>query len=534
MADIASANATAADGDSLNLIAPMLKHALDQPDAAALIQGDITVTYGEFADQVQRVSTRLFNMGITPGDRIILHLGNCLEAAIAFYAALMIGAIAVPLNTHLKPHEILKLLRRLQPAVYFGHFAQRKVMDEIPDAVVRIERRFHVDGSLHVQHAQCRDHSCHTWEELLADAPDVRQFLEPDPDATAVLVCTSGTTGEPKFVAYAQRSIKRIAEYMRAPDGNRSDRPLLPTPLFHMPGITRLCTSISTGVPIVLPLCTDFDAAAFLDAIERHHCTGVALSPFGAEKLIREQSTRRRMTDSLRACVVAGDTSSVELREHFERTFKRALINRLGMTEALGWTVPGSTMHKLRARPGTARLLDSGGNDVATGMPGELCLKGDTLFQGYWASPGVIDPTRDVDGWFHTGDLVKMDEHGDLVFLSRIKEIIVRDGENLAPAEIEQTLESHPAVAEAVVVGLPDGVLGEYIVGFVRLNKQLALDTKIEELIEWLATRLADHKVPETLLLIEEVPRTAFGKIDRRALRELACSELAMQPHRRR
>ena len=163
--------------------------------------------------------------------------------------------------------------------------------------------------------------------------------------------------------------------------------------------------------------------------------------------------------------------------------------------------------------------------------PGELILDVPTLFDGYWISPGVLDRALDANGWYHTGDLMREDEHGELSYVARIKEIIVRDGENIAPAEIEQTLLSHPAADDAAVVGVPDELLGERIVGFVKLAAH-ALDATTQEIRAWLATRLADHKVPEAVLRVERIPRTPFGKADRRALRELARSEIALQRER--
>jgi long-chain acyl-CoA synthetase len=500
------------------LIASLLKHVIDRPDAPAVVQRDITVTYGQLADQVQRLSTSLFDIGVKRGDRIVVHLGNCCEAAIACYAAMMLGAIAVPLNIHYKPYEIARLMRRLRPAVYVGHSAQRKVMDEVAADLLPIERRFYVDD---------------TWHALIASAREARPFPDPDPDATALLICTSGTTGEPKLVAHAQRSLAQAIRYMLDTGFDRSTRPLSPTPLFHMSGTFLLFTGLSAGACIVLPSCAYFDADAFLDAIEQHRCTNVAVSPFGAAEMIRAQSARRRGTDSLRLCVVAGDACSVEIQQRFERTFGIPLLCRFGMTEGLACVLPGRTTRTMRARPGSARIVGSNGNDVPIGTPGELCLNTNTLFQGYWISPGIIDTARDADGWFHTGDLVHEDEHGDLHYLSRVKEIIVHDGENIAPAEIEQTLLAHPAAADAAVVGVPDDVLGERIVGFVSLAEH-ALDTTAQEILAWLATRLADYKLPEALLKVDHVPRTVFGKADRRALRALALAstELAQQRER--
>jgi acyl-CoA synthetase (AMP-forming)/AMP-acid ligase II len=512
-----------------SLPAWLLQHAADRPDAPAIVQGDRTISYAALADLAQRLATRLSDLGVEAGDRIVLHLGNSEAAAIGTYASMMLGAIAVPLNIHLKANEFERLLRRLTPAAYLGHHAQRRLMDEMAAELIPLERRFFVDDTPHTaDHAGCDSNAADTWQALIASARETRSFPPADPDAPMALISTSGTTGDPKLVAHTQRTFTHVVEAVQAGGFSRDSRPLASTPLFHMPGFVNLCLAISSGACIALPTCVDFDGAAFLDAIEQHRCTSVVVSPYGATEMIRAQALRRRTTDSLRACIVGGDASSVELRQRFEQTFGVPLLSRFAMTEALSCFVQGSSLHKMRARPGTARIIDSHGNDVPAGMSGELCLKLKTLFAGYWISPDVVDSARDADGWFHTGDLVREDEHGDVVYVGRIKEIIVRDGENIAPAEIEQTLLMHSAAADAAAVGVPDEVLGERIVAFVRLADH-ARDMRPDEIIAWLAAHLADHKLPEAVLFVDRIPRTVFGKSDRRALRELASAELSQR-----
>jgi acyl-CoA synthetase (AMP-forming)/AMP-acid ligase II len=512
-----------------SLPARLLQHAADRPDTPAIVQGNRTFSYAVFADLVQKLATRLSDLGVAAGDRIVLHLGNSEVAAIGVYASMMLGAIAVPLNIHLKANELGRLLRRLTPAVYFGHGAQRRLMDEATAGLISPDRSFFVDDAPHPSRdAGCDTEAADTWQALIASARELRSFPPADLDAPMALICTSGSTGDPKLVAYTQRTFMHVVAAVQAGGFSRESRPLASTPLFHMPGFLYLCLTISAGACIAVPTCVDFDGGAFLDAIEQHRCTSVVVTPYGATEMIRAQALRRRTTDSLRTCVVAGDASTAELRQRFENTFGVPLLSRLGMTEALSCVVQGSSLHKMRARPGTARIVDRRGNDVPTGMPGELCLKLKTLFAGYWISPGVVDPARDADGWYHTGDLMREDEQGDLVHLGRIKEIIVRDGENIAPAEIEQTLLMHPAVTDAAVVGVADEALGERIVAIVRLAEP-ASNIRPNQIIAWLATHLADHKLPEAVLFVERIPRMVFGKSDRRALRELASAELTQR-----
>jgi acyl-CoA synthetase (AMP-forming)/AMP-acid ligase II len=517
------------------LIASLLENAAKHPQAPAIIDGDLTIGFGQFVEDAHRLATRFADLGVQPGDRIVLHLGHCYQATIACYAAIMLGAIAAPLNVHLKAPELARLMRRLRPAVYIGHLARRETMNDVPPDLLPFDRRFYVDrayaGMPRARSTGSHDLAVSGWDALMASARGTRPLPQPDCDAIAVLLATSGTTGEPKLVAHTQRSFAHCVESLRQAGFGGSAVPLASTPLFHLPGMFRLCVSLTLGQCLVLPPCVDFDGAAYLDAIERYQCTTLALSPFGAAELIRAQADRRRATGSLRGCVVTGDACSLELQQRFEASFGVPLAVAYAMTEAPLCVVLGRTPRTVRARPGTARIVDSDGKDVPRGTPGELLLNVPTLFDGYWISPGVLERGVDANGWYHTGDLMREDAHGELTYVARIKEIIVRDGENIAPAEIEQTLLSHPAAADAAVVGVPGDVLGERIVGFVKLAAHAA-GTTTQEIRAWMATRLADHKLPEAVLRVERIPRTPFGKTDRRALRELARSELALMRER--
>jgi acyl-CoA synthetase (AMP-forming)/AMP-acid ligase II len=529
------------------LIAALLESAAKHPTAPAILDGELTIEYGQFVENARRLAARFAELGVNPGDRVVLHLGHAHEALIACYAAMMLGAITVPLNVHLKAQELARLMHRLRPALYIGHLARRETMRDIPPELLPTDRRFYVDRAYvdmpRASSASAHDHAGSSWDALMAGARESSTdpqraprtgplpLPQPDPDAIAMLLCTSGTTGEPKLVAHTQRSVSRGIEYLKEDGFSSNSIPIAPTPLFHMPGIFRLCANLSLGQCMVLPQCIDFDGAAYLDAIERHQCTTVGLSPFGAAELIRAQGARRRATASLRGCVVMGDACSSELQQRFEATFGVPLAVVYGMTEAPLCVALGGTPRTVRARPGTARVVDRNGGDVPVGAPGELLINVPTLCAGYWVSPGVLTSACDADGWYHTGDLMRADEHGELSYVARIKEIIVRDGENIAPAEIEQTLLSHPAADDAAVVGVPDEVLGERIIGFVKFAAH-GVDTTTQDIRAWMATRLADHKLPEAVLRVERIPRTPFGKADRRALRELARSELALRRER--
>jgi acyl-CoA synthetase (AMP-forming)/AMP-acid ligase II len=202
----------------------------------------------------------------------------------------------------------------------------------------------------------------------------------------------------------------------------------------------------------------------------------------------------------------------------------KTLINILGMSEAIGCVKGGLTNKSMQMRPGATRVVDEHGNDTQPGEVGELLFRGDNVFSGYWKSPGVIDDVR-RDGWFHTGDLMVKDEQGDIWFVSRKKEIIVRDGENIAPIEIEQRLLEHPYAADAAESGVPDAMLGERIVGFMKLTES-AGNPKPEDVLRSRSSVLAEYKIPERLFFVDHIPHTAWCKADRRKLLAMATEYL--------
>src|ERR1700754_138299 len=186
---------------------------------ACHIDGDLTIEYGQFVDHAQRLAARFADLGVNPGDRIVLHLGHCHQAAIACYAAMMLGAITVPLNVHLKAHELARLMRRLQPALYIGHLARCETMNDVPPDLLPFDRRFYLDRVYidmpRTPSTVAHDHAGSSWEALMASARGTHPLPPPDRDAIAVLLCTSGTTGEPKLVAHTQLSFAQAIDYLK-------------------------------------------------------------------------------------------------------------------------------------------------------------------------------------------------------------------------------------------------------------------------------------------------------------------------------
>jgi acyl-CoA synthetase (AMP-forming)/AMP-acid ligase II len=497
------------------------RNALERPDFVVMTQGENSWTYERFVNDVRRLSSGFINHGVKRGDRIVLHLGNSAEAAIAFYAAIMIGAIVFPMNCRYAPGEVKRLIERLRPALYLGHGEVYGGLSQVDTSLLPTERRFVVDGTL-------PDSGVEAWTALF-DAELLPWPRELDLDAPIILICTSGTTAEPKLVVHTQNTVRHTilatVELIELSGGDPTTGvDLAPTPMFHSPGWLILMVAMTLARKFVWPECREFEADAFLDAIERHRCTVLIATPFGIAELVASQRARPRDVSCLRICYVGGDACRTELFGEFEQAFGTPLQNILAMSEAMCCLRAGLTKESMQARPGAVRVVDEHGNDTKADEVGELLFRGANVFPGYWKAPGVIDDVR-RDGWLYTGDLVYKDKQDDIWFVSRKKEIIVRDGENIAPVEIEQRLLEHPHAADAAVIGVPDALLGERIVGFMKLTAGAGNVTR-DDVLRTLASGLAEYKIPEFLFFVDQIPRTAWGKVDRRKLLAMATENI--------
>jgi long-chain acyl-CoA synthetase len=466
-------------------------------------------TYERLATEVDRLARGLIEHGVRKGDRIALHMANLPELVVAYHACFRVEAIAAPLNIRFKTAELRPLLQRLRPAFYIGQAALYSQVASIDSSILASNSRFVVDGSVKGPWVQ-------PWTRLFAETNGEPVRVAPDVDAPAVLLTTSGTTGQPKFVIHTLATLSKTAESFEHWDLDSDQITSLFCPMVHASGLFTMLACIRFGVPFVL--LERFDPDAILDAIERHHCTWVIGLPFMFAALLHHQRARARNVDSLRTCLVGGDVCPPQLQDQFPSFFGIPLRSLWAATEACGSLTYGLQLGPVsRIVTGTqVRLVDDNHVLVARGEVGELVVRGPHVTIGYWAGPGQIKDAP-KEGWFHTGDLMRQDEKGDLWFVSRKKHLIIRGGSNISPVEIERVLMAHPAVRDAAVVGVPDPDLGQRVAGFVQLADS-AQSVDLKEILAFATERLADYKVPETLEIVYKIPRNTLGKIDRQSL----------------
>ena len=487
----------------------LFRQATAQPDGVAFIYDDVVWTYHDLLTGAERLSRALLAHGVRLGDRVVLHMPNRPEMAIALYACFRIGAIACPTNLRFKTAELREVFQRLKPALYLGEEQLYSYVETIEPEILAKEKRF-VTGP----GGAYRD-AMPWWTLFIGNVGAGRLPLEPDKDAPAVLMTTSGTTGAPKFVTHTPATLSAIMEAMAHADLDAAPIALNACPMVHGTGLFTFLFSVSCGAPMVMV--ERFDPDAVLDRIEQHGCTSILGLPFMYDALLEHQRKQPRKVSSLRHCRCGGDVCPVQLQGDFEAAFGARLRNIWGATEVVGALMDGLQPGPVtRIAPGAPiRLVDDEGRDVPRGEVGEFLVRGPYVTVGYWVAPDRIDAaTR--DGWYHSGDLMRQGEGDELWFVGRKKDIIIRGGSNISPVEVERVLLSHPLVREAVVFGIPDPVLGQRVAAIVQLSSG-AGNAALGAILKDTRRQLADYKAPERLWAVDAVPRGPLGKVDRRA-----------------
>ncbi|MBT2790114.1 class I adenylate-forming enzyme family protein [Paraburkholderia strydomiana] len=487
-----------------------LRHqAMLRPEGTAFIHDGRVWTYQNLLVSAEQLASSLVARGVRKGDRVIIHMPNSAEIAIAYFACFRIGAIACPMNLRFKAAELREMFRRLMPAVYLGEAQTFPTVQHIEGELPATECRF-------VLNLDDRLEGGLPWS-ILFEAHDAGSLpSEPSADAVAVLLTTSGTTGHPKLVAHTAATLSAIAEAFVHQDFDESEIMLNPAPMVHAAGLSNFLACVNFGAPAVT--LDRFEPGIALDLISAYGCTRIGGSPFLFRALIEEQRERPRNISSLQYCIAAGDVCPMQLHAEFKAVMGLPLRSVWGCTEASGSLTfglePGPVSRRI---PGVdVRLVDDAGRSVSRGEVGELLIKGPNVMVDYWIGPDEMDSAI-ADGWFHTGDLMRQGERNDLWFTGRKKDIIIRGGSNVSPVEVESVLMRHPMVRDAAVFGLPDPVLGQRVAAVVQLAHGRG-DLEFSDILAATRRQLADYKVPERLLSVHTVPRNALGKIDRRTL----------------
>jgi long-chain acyl-CoA synthetase len=473
----------------------------------AFVSNGESWTYERFAAMVDQLTAGLLRRGIARGERVALHLTNGPEFAACYFACFRIGAIAAPLNLRFKSAELDTALQRIKPSLYIGDADLYKRVAAIDPAPLPPEACFLLGTPLRA--------AAQEWRSLLTAPDTVGPISPPDGHAPAILLLTSGTTGTPKLVAHSLATMEAAIVNLITLGFDHGGSLALLRPMVHASGLFYLLSAIRREMTVVL--LDTMDPDQILNALETRRCTVFPVPLVSCAALTQGQRFRQADLSSLRTTVISADVCPAGRQEAFEDTFGLPLKSFFASTEATFPFTCGLRSGDVGSpHAGTeVKLVGEDGNPVGRGETGELLVRGAHVALGYWHGPGIVEAFE--DGWYRSGDMMRQTGSGDFQFTGRRKDLIVRAGSNISPLEVEQVLSAHPDVEEAAVIGVPDAILGQRVIGFVRLRPDAA-ENSLDLILSAARPLLADYKLPERLLRLDQMPRTPLGKIDRIAL----------------
>ncbi|OLC22092.1 MAG: AMP-dependent synthetase [Chloroflexi bacterium 13_1_40CM_66_19] len=476
-------------------------------DLAIDVPGGTRLTYRELREQVAAVADELSRMGLGRGDRIALVLPNCVEAIVLFVAAATVGT-AAPLNPAYKEDEFRFYLEDVDARALVVPPGQAAAARRaIPSGAILVEASLDEAGSIRLESETPRDES--------------RSAGGPADEDIALVLHTSGTTSRPKLVPLRQRNLfasaRSIADtYRLAPD----DVALCVMPLFHIHGLmASTMATLASGGAVVLP--AKFDPMTFWPVVHEHSATWYSAVPTIHQMLLmRNRGERPPGSAKLRFIRSSSSALSPETMRQLELRFGAPVLEAYGMTEA-SHQMASNPLPPGDRRPGTVGvgtgvqigIMDEGQAMLPSGVHGEVVIQGPSVTDGY-ANNAEANAKSFTAGWFRTGDQGTLGPEGYLTLIGRLKEMINRGGEKIAPREIDDALLQHPAVGEAVAFGCPHPTWGEEVAAAVVLKGEASE----KEIIAFARERLADYKVPQKLFIVDQIPRTATGKIQRRSV----------------
>lgn len=508
------------------------------PDTEALVDvpSGRRWTYAELDADIDRLAMALLASGIEHGDRVGIWSPNCPEWTILQYATAKVGAILVTINPAYRSHELSHVLRHsgtrlLVSAQTFKTSDYRPMVDEV---------RCQATGLTDVVFLGTDDWECFQRRGYGSESERLRaRMADLRPTDPINIQYTSGTTGSPKGVTLSHRNILNNGFFVTEQIGLRSgERLCIPVPFYHCFGMVMGNLGCTThGTTMVIPA-AGFDPAATLLAIEREHCTGVYGVPTMFIAMLGHPDLPGRDVSSLRTGIMAGASCPVAVMKRcIDELHMRQVSIAYGMTETSPvscQTMVDDDLERRTATVGRAhphvevKVVDPGsGRIVPRGQAGELCTRAYSVMQGYWRDDERTREVVDDEGWMHTGDLAVMRADGYCVVTGRIKDLIIRGGENLSPREIEDFLHTHPDIDDVQVVGVPDHRYGEEVCACIRMRPgRQVLDA--DAVRRFCSGRIAHYKIPRYVHLVDNFPMTANGKVRKVDLRVHAARSLGL------
>jgi len=485
------------------------------PKRIALRFGDLAVPV-QVLDHLVRQTARLFaEQGVGPGHRVAMVMPNVPQFPVVYYAAVRTGATVVPLSPLMSAGELEYIFSDCTPTVVVA-------WNGFHEAAAKAAATCDVRAVYSASAPGGPDTGLPDLLESAAVAEGGDEIACTDGSDLAVIIYTSGTTGSPKGAALTHDNLMWNANIFGEAVALRAgDVALATLPFFHSFGQTCIMNAgLRFGVELVLQ--PRFDAPGALDLIERHKITLFMGVPSMHAAVLAEQRAKPRDVSSLRWLASGGSGLAAGLREELGREFGVPLYEGYGLSETSPIThVCGPGNHK----PGKVgppmwgieqKVVDDDGVPLAIGEPGELHVRGHAVMSGYFGRPEATEAVIDPDGWFATGDIATIDEDGFVEIVDRKKDIIIRNGHNIYPSDIETVLSAHPAVQLSAVIGVPDERVGEEVAAVVMLLP--GVDADPEEIRAFVKERVAGDKYPRIVRIVDELPLGPTGKVLKRAI----------------
>ncbi|XKG08675.1 AMP-binding protein [Sutcliffiella horikoshii] len=520
-------------------------------EAVVYVETGLRYSYKEFQQICNQVAKGLMNLGIKKGDHMAVWASNKPEWLITQYASAKIGAVLVTVNTSYQSKELEYLLRQSESTtlLLMDNFKGVSYLDMLQELCPELENC--APGELASNRlpklknvifmGSERHPGMFTWDDLLNKASTITdEELMSRQNSTSYedvinMQYTSGTTGFPKGVMLTHSNIINnainVAECQKL---TAEDRICIPVPFFHCFGcVMGTLAAVATGatmVPFVM-----FDPLLVLKAVEQEKCTALYGVPTMFIAELNHPDFEKYDLSSLRTGIMAGSPCPTEIMKRVVHDMgAKEITIAYGQTEAspvITQTRPYDSIERRVSTVGSAldnvevKIIDPAtGETVPTGIQGELCTRGYLVMKGYYNMEDQTKDTIDKDGWLHTGDLATIDEDGYVVITGRLKDMIIRGGENIYPREIEEFLYSHPKIFDVQIVGVPDEKFGEQVAAFIKVKPGESLDS--QEVKDYCAGKISKYKIPYYVEIVDEYPMTASGKIQKFKLREHAVNTL--------
>jgi long-chain acyl-CoA synthetase len=497
----------------MNLASTLTASAERAPESPAIRLGEGELSYAELDDLSARLATLLAGEGLAPGDRAGIMLPNVPQFPIAYYGVLRAGGIVVPMNVLLKRREIAFYLEDSGAKLLLAwHGFAGEARDGAADAGVE---------PVEVEPA--------AFAATLAGLEPTPGLADTAEDDTAVILYTSGTTGKPKGAELTHLNLARNAQISgeTMTEVREGDVVLGALPLFHSFGQT-VSMNGSLRMGACLTLLPKFDPGEALATMQRDGVTHFQGVPTMYGALLHHPERESFDTSALRSCITGGASMPVEVLRGFEEAFGCVLLEGYGLSETS--PVACSNHPDRERKPGSIgtpiegvemQVVDEDDNPLPQGEVGEIVIRGHNIMKGYWQRPDATEEAM-RGGWFHSGDMARVDEEGYFYIVDRKKDLIIRGGYNVYPREVEEILYEHPKIREAAVVGVPHDEWGEEIGAAVVLHD--GEDLPSEEVSAYVKDRIAAYKYPRVVWFLDDLPKGPTGKILKREIKPPAAA----------